>query len=96
MELISKNFYWPKMETDIRKYCNECVNCQRTKSPQHAKHRLLHPLEMACKLWMHISMDFITDLPESEGATMILVVVDRFTKMAHFIPIKKQDSPTVA
>jgi len=45
---------------------------------------------------MHISTDFITDLPESEGATMILVVVDWFIKMAHFIPIKKKDSPTVA
>jgi len=96
MELVSRNFYWPNMETEIRKYCSECDNCQRTKSPRHAKHGLLHPLEMACKPWTHISTDFITDLPESEGATMILVVVDRFTKMAHFIPIKKKDSPTVA
>jgi hypothetical protein len=41
-------------------------------------------------------MDFITDLPESEGATMILLVVDQFTKMGQFVPIKKKDSPTVA
>jgi len=84
------------MERDIRKYCSECDNWQRTKAPRHAKHGLLHQLELACKPWTHISMDFITDLPESEGATIILVVVDRFTKMAHFIPIKKNDSPTVA
>jgi hypothetical protein len=84
------------MENDVRLYCNECDNCQRTKVPRHAKHGLLHPLEMACKLWTHISTDFITDLPESEGATIILVVVDRFTKLAHFIPIRKKDSPTVA
>jgi len=96
MELISRNFYWPNMETDRRKYFNECNNCQRTKSPRHAKHGLSHPLKMACKPWTHISTDFITDLPESEGATKILVVVDRFTKMAHFIPITKKDSPTVA
>jgi len=96
MELVIRNFYWPNMETDIRKYCNECDNCQRMKSPRHAKHGLLHPLELACKPWTHISTDFITDLPESEGATMILVVVDRFTKMAHFILIRKKDSPTVA
>jgi len=96
MELLARNFYWPNMETDVRKYCNECDNCQRTKAPRHTKHGLLHPLEMACKPWMHISTDFITDLPESEGATMILAVVDRLTKMAHFIPIKKKDSATVA
>jgi len=96
MELLSRNFYWTNEERDIRKYCSECDNCQRTKAPRHAKHGLLHPLELACKPWTHISMDFITDLPESGGATMILVVVDRFTKMAHFIPIEKKDSPTVA
>jgi hypothetical protein len=96
LKLVTRNFYWTNMECDIRKYCNECDNCQRTKTPRHAKHGLLHPLEIACKPWTHISSDFITDLPESEGATIILVVVDRFTKMAHFIPIKKNDSPTVA
>jgi len=96
MQLIAQNFYWPKMEMDLQKYCSECNNCQMIKSPQHAKHGLLHPLEMACKPCTHISTDFITDLPESEGATMILVVVDHFTKMAHFIPIKKKHSPMVA
>jgi len=33
LELVSRNFYWPKMEDDIRKFCNECDNCQRTKAP---------------------------------------------------------------
>jgi hypothetical protein len=84
------------MEHDIRKYYNECDSCQRMKAPRHAKHGLFHPLESACKPWTHISTDFITNLPESEGATMILVMVHRFTKIAHFIPIKKKDSPTVA
>jgi len=49
MELVSRNFYWPKMEDDVRKLCNECDNCQRTKAPRHAKHGLLHPLELAFK-----------------------------------------------
>jgi hypothetical protein len=89
MELVSRNFYWPKMEDDVRKFCNECDNCQRTKAPRHAKHGLPNPLELASKPWTHISTDFITDLPESQGYKNILVVVDRFTKMAHFIPIAK-------
>jgi hypothetical protein len=53
-------------------------------------------LELAWKPGPDISTDFITDLSKSEGVTMILVVVDLFTKMAHFIPIKKKDAPTVA
>ena len=96
LELISWNYYWPNMEQDIRKYCGECDTCQRTKATRHAKHGLLHPLELPCKPWTHISTDLITDLPESARPTMILIVVDRFSKMAHFIPIKKKDSPTVA
>jgi len=84
------------MERVIRKYCNECDISQRTKAPRHVKNGLLHHLELACKLWTHISTDFITNLPESEGATVILVMVDHFTKLEHFIRIKKKDSPTVA
>jgi hypothetical protein len=95
MELISRNIFWPKMEGEVRTYCNECDNCQRTKAPRHAKHGLVHPLELPSKPWTHISTDFITDLPESSGYSKILVVVDRFTKMAHFIPLRKKDSPTV-
>jgi len=96
MELISRNFFWTKMEDDVRQYCNECDNCQQTKAPRHAKPGLLHQLELPSKPWTHISTDFITDLPESSGNTKILLVVDWFTKMAHFIPISKMDSPSVA
>jgi len=96
LELVTRNFYWTNMERDRRKYSNQCHICQRMKAPRHSKHGLLHPLELASKPGTHTSMDFITDLPESEGATIILVVVDQFTNMAHFIPIKKKDSPTVA
>jgi len=96
MELISRNLYWPKMEDEVRTYCSDCDNCQWTKSPRHAKHGLLHPLELPSKPWTHISTDCITDLLLSSGATKILVIVDRFMKMAHFIPINKKDSPTVA
>lgn len=84
------------METDVRRYCNECDNCQWIKSHQHAKHGLFHLLELACTPWTHISTDFITYLPESDGATLIIVVVDRFMKMAHLIPLAKKDSLTVA
>jgi hypothetical protein len=96
MQLLSRNFFWPKMEDDFRQYCNKCDNCQRTKAQRHAKHGLLHPVELPCKPSTPILSDFITDLPESLGFTKILAVVDRFIKMAHFIPISKKVLPTVA
>jgi hypothetical protein len=77
------------MDQECCNYSNACDNRQRMNSPQYTKHALLHLLEMACKRWTHISMDCITDLPRSERATMMGVVADRFTKMAHLIPITK-------
>jgi len=63
LELTTRNFQQPIMEQDIFKYCNECDNCRCTKSSRHAKHGLLHSLDLACKAWTHISTDFVPDPP---------------------------------
>jgi len=54
----------------------------------HARYGLLRPLELALWLWDVISMDFIVDLPVSNRCSSIWLVVDRFTKMSHFIPLQ--------
>ena len=89
LELMTRHFFWPEMDKWVMDYVRSCDNCQRNKSPRHARYGLLQPLELAYKAWDSISMDFITELPESKGYTSIWVIVDRFTKMAHFIPLKK-------
>jgi len=66
-------------------YVRSCDECQHSKSPRHAKYGLLQPLEVPYAAWSSIWMEFITQLPESQGITQIMVVIDRFTKMAHFI-----------
>jgi hypothetical protein len=50
---------------------------------------LLSPLELPYAPWTSIAMDFITDLPLSEDCDQLWVIIDRFMKMAHFIPLKK-------
>jgi len=50
---------------------------------------LLHPLHIANQKWEEISMDFIEGLPMSDGNDMIFIVVDRLTKYAHFMGLKK-------
>src|SRR5690606_28404660 len=61
-----------------------------TDSPPLSSHKrfgLLKPLEVPFAPWTSISMDFITGLKESSGFTQIWVIVDRFSKMSHFIPL---------
>ena len=88
-ELMSRNFYWPKMAEWVADYVRSCHQCQQNKSARHAKYGLLQPLELPSAPWTSISMDFITELPESNGYTSIWVIVDRFSKMTHFIPLKQ-------
>jgi hypothetical protein len=87
-EKMTQNFFWSKMENDVRDYVRSCDVCQRDKSSRHKKYGLLQPLEIPYRPWDCISMDFIVALPESEGYDKIWVIVDRLTKMAHFIPLK--------
>jgi hypothetical protein len=89
LELISQNFYWPKMEDWMNEYVRTCDTCQRMKSPRHAKFRLLQSLELSYSPWESTSVDFIVTLPKSEGHTQIMVVVDCFSKMAHCIALKE-------
>lgn len=89
VELVRRNFFWPAMDAWIRDYVNSCPECQKAKSARHARYGMLSPLEVPYAPWDSISIDFITDLPLSEDCDQLMVVVDRFTKMCHFIPLKK-------
>jgi hypothetical protein len=66
-------------------YVKSCTTCARSKAKQHKPYGLLRQLPIPLRPWEFISMDFIEQLPDSEGFTAILVVVDRFTKQALFI-----------
>lgn len=81
-------FHWPGMKQFIVDYIKQCPTCQINK-PEHSKYPgLLQPLPVPDFAWCHISMDFVEGLPTSQSKNMILVVVDRFTKYGHFIPLQ--------
>jgi hypothetical protein len=90
-ELLSRSYYWKGMNTDVRRYVKNCRMCGRTK-PRHDRHQgLLQPLPIPDRPWRDISVDFITHLPLSNGFDAILVVVDRLTKMRHYVPCQMTD-----
>lgn len=84
---IKKEFYWPRLKKDVREFVKECDVCQRSKVETLHPVGLLQPLPIPVKNWEDVSMDFIEGLPPSGGKTVILVVVDRLSKYAHFMAI---------
>src|SRR5437588_7178951 len=80
------------MDLEVEEYVRSCDSCQWNKVTPYKKYGLIDPLDIPKCLWEDISMDFIVGLPESGGQTEIWVIVDRFSKMAHFMPLST-DTP---
>ena len=80
-------FFWAGMQREVEDFVQQCETCKISKG-EHCKYPgLLQPLDIPEQAWQHIAMDFIEGLPKSEGSNVILVIVDRFTKVAHFFAI---------
>ena len=89
-EMVTRNFWWPGVTREIKRYVEGYNACQRNKNRTEQPARKLMPNSISDKAWMHISVDFIMKLPLVQGYDSILVVVDRFTKMAHFVPMAEK------
>ncbi len=89
LKLIQRRFWWPNMQQDVRGFVAACAVCAQNKEPRTHPHGLLHSLPIPTRPWSHISLDFVTGLPRSQGNIVILVVVDRFSKACHLIPLPK-------
>ena len=85
-ELVTQNYWWPYIQSDIRKYVDGCETCQRSKTHRQKPKAPLNPNEVPSGPWEHISVDLIGELLESQGFNAILVIVDSFSKMIIVIP----------
>jgi hypothetical protein len=86
---LKPRYWWYVMKGDIVEYVALCDTCQRVK-PEHQKPAgLLQPLKIPEWKWEEIRMDFLIGLPRTQvGYDSMWVIVDRLTKVAHFIPVK--------
>jgi hypothetical protein len=83
-----KDFFWPRMKVDVKRFIRECDICQRMKAENVSPAGLLQPLPIPERPWLSISMDFIEGLPLSQGYSIIWVIMDQLTKYAHFVALK--------
>ena len=85
-ELVSRDYWWPKMGMYIRSYVSTCDSCNRNKAFPGKPVGFLKPNEVPSRPWQVISSDLITQLPESFGFTSILVIACLLSKMVRIIP----------
>jgi len=86
LKLVKQDYTWPRLWHFVQDYVNSCSACLRNKSCYHPPYSYLKQLPIPLQPWESISMDFVEQLPTSNGYTDILVVVDRLTKQAIFVP----------
>ena len=91
LELLKRNYYWPKLHTDVKKFVETCTFSQKSKGVR-TNQGLYQPLKIPKKLWDSVSMDFVLGLPRTkQGFDSIFFIVDRFSKITHFDPCKSSN-----
>ena len=93
-DILADHFFWPKMRRDVQRFIARFTTCQKAKSRLNP-HYLYMTLPVPSVPWEDISVDFVLGLPRTKkGRDSIFVVVDKFSKIAHFIPFHKSDDAT--
>ncbi|GKB18538.1 putative reverse transcriptase domain-containing protein [Tanacetum coccineum] len=83
-------YWWLGMKKDIAMYVSKCLICSKVKAEHQKPSGLLQQPEIPEWKWENITMDFINKLPRtSSGHDSIWVIVDRVTKLAHFLAIRE-------
>jgi hypothetical protein len=85
---VAQLLTWKGLKQDVEHFVHQCEICQKAKHNNQHPAGLLQPLPIPQGAWQEVTMDFVEGLPTSEHFNAIVVVVDRLTKYAHFIPVK--------
>jgi hypothetical protein len=84
---LRRDFHCPNMHHLVREFVKACATCQKYKSDHLRPTGLLQPLPIPSNVWANVGIDFIEALPRVQGKTVILSIIDRFSKYCHFIPL---------
>ncbi|SOV03658.1 uncharacterized protein UDID_19104 [Ustilago sp. UG-2017a] len=97
LSLVRRSFFWLGMSKFVHSFVDSCETCRHIKAVRHKPYGHLKSLPVPPHPWLSISMDLVEQLPPSSNFMAILVVVDRLTKMAIFVPTTNElDAPELA
>ena len=86
---LRRQYYWSGMKRHVGDFVRRCLTCQQFKAKHQKPAELLQPLEVAKWKWEHITMDFVTHLPQTPRRhDAVWVIVDQLTKSAHFLAVR--------
>ncbi len=85
LSLLQPHYWWSSVFPDVTRYVRSCSVCAQSKTPRHLPVGKLVPIPIPQRPWSHIGIDFVTDLPNSEGNTCVFVTVDRFSKACKLV-----------
>ena len=86
---LRRQYYWSGMKRHVGDFVRRCLTCQQVKAEHQRPARLLQPLEVAEWKWEHVTMDFVTHLPQTQQRhDVVWVIVDCLTKSAHFLVVR--------
>jgi hypothetical protein len=92
---VRSQFFWPGMKKDVVYYITRCMEFQKVKAEHRRPSGFLQPLPITEKKWEVITIDFITKLHRTTRQhDSIMVVVEKLTKDAHFVPVKTTHTMT--
>ncbi|KAI2652558.1 Transposon Tf2-9 polyprotein [Labeo rohita] len=94
INFITRAFWWRTLRRDVQQYVQACNICARSKTNNTPSTGELQPLPIPKRPWSHISINFVTGLPESQGKNTILTIVDRFSKAVHLVALTGLPSAT--
>ncbi|KAK3556040.1 hypothetical protein QTP70_001859 [Hemibagrus guttatus] len=87
-QLTRRQFWWSSLGPDVEGYIQACPTYAQAQTSRQLPEGLLEPLPNPRRPWSHLSVDFLTDLPDSGGFTTVMVIVDWFSKGCKLIPLK--------
>jgi hypothetical protein len=94
IKLLRRNHRWSKMIRDVKQYVRNCHTCKRIKTARNKYHELLNSLSMSNRSWTDIILDFVTELFDSKDYNAILMIVDKLSKMHHYILCTTDENET--